>query len=116
MGAVRQELGDLEGAIAIYRAMLAREPDAKTSGAALNNMGAALMISGRANEAAEALRRCIEIDPKKPEAFVNLGVIHQEDGDIEGATQHFSRAYALQRNDGFRVRIATRSKLAVSYR
>ncbi|WP_027055270.1 tetratricopeptide repeat protein [Mesorhizobium erdmanii] len=45
--------------------------------------------------AAEAYRRVIEMSPAAPEAAVNLGVVLQETGDLDGAMAAYSLAYGL---------------------
>jgi tetratricopeptide (TPR) repeat protein len=45
--------------------------------------------------AAEAYRRVLEMSPDAPEAAVNLGVVLQEAGDLEGAMAAYSTAYRL---------------------
>jgi tetratricopeptide (TPR) repeat protein len=46
--------------------------------------------------AAEAYRRVLEMNPDAPEAAVNLGVVLQEVGDLNGAMAAYSMAYALR--------------------
>ena len=46
--------------------------------------------------AAEAYRRVLEMSPDAPEAAVNLGVVLQETGDLDGAMAAYSMAYRLR--------------------
>lgn len=46
--------------------------------------------------AAEAYRRVLEMNPDAPEAAVNLGVVLQETGDLDGAMAAYSMAYRLR--------------------
>ncbi|MDX8520922.1 tetratricopeptide repeat protein [Mesorhizobium dulcispinae] len=45
--------------------------------------------------AAEAYRRVLELSPDAAEAAVNLGVVLQETGDLDGAMAAYSKAYRL---------------------
>jgi tetratricopeptide (TPR) repeat protein len=46
--------------------------------------------------AAQAYRRVLEMNPDTPEAAVNLGVVLQETGDLDGAMLAYSTAYRLR--------------------
>ena len=46
--------------------------------------------------AAEAYRRVLVMSPDAPEAAVNLGVVLQETGDLDGAMAAYSMAYRLR--------------------
>ncbi|ETA72382.1 MULTISPECIES: tetratricopeptide repeat protein [Mesorhizobium] len=46
--------------------------------------------------AAQAYRRVLEMSPDAPEAAVNLGVVLQETGDLDGAMLAYSTAYRLR--------------------
>ncbi|MER9176934.1 tetratricopeptide repeat protein [Mesorhizobium sp. M0119] len=46
--------------------------------------------------AAQAYRRVLKMSPDAPEAAVNLGVVLQEVGDLDGAMAAYSIAYSLR--------------------
>ena len=46
--------------------------------------------------AANAYRKAIEIKPDHAEAALNLGVVLQESGDLEGAMRAYAQAYRLR--------------------
>jgi tetratricopeptide (TPR) repeat protein len=46
--------------------------------------------------AATALRRVLQIDPRRADAEVNLGIVLQDSGDIDAAMRSYGRAYRLR--------------------
>ena len=72
LGATAAARGDLETAIAHYRAALLRAPASADLHA---NLGAALAAQGREHEALETLEAALRLDPGHPEALVNRGVL-----------------------------------------
>jgi Tfp pilus assembly protein PilF len=48
----------------------------------LNNLGAALLHSSRAQEGVIYLQRALVIAPHQPNAYVNLGTYYMEEGTI----------------------------------
>lgn len=58
-------------------------------------LAAALEASGRTDEANEAYRQIVAIDPERAESHYELGVALQSHGDAAGATREFEAAVAL---------------------
>lgn len=60
---------------------------------ALCNLGQLYFASGRPDEAKEALKRALERSDgyAETEASYELGVIHEQEGDLDGARQYFER-------------------------
>jgi protein O-GlcNAc transferase len=58
-------------------------------------LGGALLSIGRAAEAADALRRAIELDPRSVRAHNNLGHALLQCGEISAAIRHFETSLAL---------------------
>ncbi|MGC0317170.1 tetratricopeptide repeat protein [Kitasatospora acidiphila] len=87
--------GDLEGAEAGYRAVLAASPDNAT---ALNNLGFAAAQSGRFDEARELYERSLAIE-EGATARLNLGNVRAALGDLESAIAELSRATELAPHD-----------------
>lgn len=87
--------GDLEGAEAGYRTVLAASPDNAT---ALNNLGFAAAQSGRFDEAVELYERSLAIEDRAT-ARLNLGNVRAALGDLEGGVAELSRATELAPSD-----------------
>ncbi len=84
--------GGLDGAAALYRKLLADDPD---NVVVMNNLS---LIAGGA-EAEALLRRCVALAPQYAAAHVNLGQILQNRGDDYGAIQEFEAALRADAND-----------------
>lgn len=56
------------------------------------NRGTELLRKGRHKEAEEQLRIALELDPRSPDAWVNLGVVRRRMGDLKGAEAAYNRA------------------------
>jgi tetratricopeptide (TPR) repeat protein len=61
-----------------------------------NNLGQALITSGREEEALAMLGRAIELDPKNTDPLVNRGSIHSKRGRYREAIEDFRRAVAIE--------------------
>ncbi|MBI4827951.1 MAG: tetratricopeptide repeat protein [Nitrospinae bacterium] len=99
--------GDWEGAVEMYRAVVAQEPVAPFSWLGL---GKALAALGKHPEAAEAYRRALEQKPGLDEARFGLGAALAESGDIGGAIANFEEHVKRQPDDA-----AALNNLAVLY-
>ncbi|MBJ6801192.1 tetratricopeptide repeat protein [Geomonas sp. Red259] len=86
LGALLDDTGRHEEALAEYRAVLAlREGDPL----ALNNMGSSLFKLGRFAQAAEQFRLALAQAPDAPEPAIALGGALQRAGDVDGAIAVF---------------------------
>ena len=84
--------GGLSGAAALYRKLLADDPD---NVVVMNNLS--LIVGGA--EAEALLRRCVALAPHYAAAHVNLGQVLQNRGDDYGAIQMFESALRADAND-----------------
>ena len=75
---------------ALYRNVVAQYP---TSSLSLNNYGAALNARGAVDEALLLFERSAEIDPDF-RAIANIGLIHQQRGEIDKAIEFYEQAIA----------------------
>ena len=64
----------------------------------LNNMGVALTYGGKPDEAADSLRRALELDPGYTEAHNNMGVVLLNQGKIKEAISHFRKASCIKKD------------------
>ncbi len=95
LGNLRQELGQYDAAIDVYRVALEREPQ---SPALLNNLGLALLKQGNAaclDQAVAVFERLLELAPESADVHNNLGHARQRSGDHANAVASFERALAL---------------------
>jgi protein O-mannosyl-transferase len=89
LGVAKGVRGDLEGAVAEYRAGIARvRPEATALRAALlHNLGGALIRLGRSTEALDPLRQAVAIDPGATPPAEGLALALWITGDLDGAEQ-----------------------------
>ena len=88
----RHRDGDLEGAVAAYRALL---DDRADYGPALLNMGQALRRLGREEEAIECYERATELPDAAGGAWYNLGNLHLARRQFEVAESAFGKSIEL---------------------
>ncbi|HXH03241.1 MAG TPA: tetratricopeptide repeat protein, partial [Candidatus Competibacteraceae bacterium] len=93
LGALWQELGDLEQARAAYARALALQPDYARAHC---NLGSVLVAQGRRAEGVAAYRRALQHDPRLFDAWFNLGQVLREDGDAAGAVAALEEALRCQ--------------------
>ncbi len=93
LGRMKQQENDHRGAIAIYTAMLDRQPD---MGDAWNNLGVAYRETGQQDEALSSFCKAVEFAPGMAEAWNNLGVAQDELHLIEKAPDAYRKAIAIQ--------------------
>ena len=92
MGRLATESGDLGGAIAAFRKVLARQPaDAE----ALLGLADAFLLAGKTGEAEEAARRALAASPAYWATSSKLGVVLVSVGRVEEAVAAFRRAVEL---------------------
>lgn len=58
-----------------------------------NNLGVVLLQLGRGNEAIQALKKSIEIDPKNINTWLNLATFYESRGDLDSAKDTLSKAF-----------------------
>ena len=92
----KQQAGQLAEAEAIYRQVLAAQPD---SAEALNLLGTLAAQQGRLAEAAELISRAAKLARENVEIYVNLGVVLLIGKRADLAESAFRRALALRPGD-----------------
>ena len=63
-------------------------------------LGESLRLRGRVDEAAEAYRQAVEVDPEYAQAHVMLGVSLSTLGDIDGAVEAYRQALEIDPDNG----------------
>jgi tetratricopeptide (TPR) repeat protein len=61
-----------------------------------NDLGSLLLLAGRADEAEQAYRKAIEIDPGKVSALFNLAQLQQQRGELREALGLYERVVKIQ--------------------
>jgi tetratricopeptide (TPR) repeat protein len=96
-GRLAEAEGDMDAAIAGYQAALAETPD---DIALKSRLGAAMVLTGRVEEAEKMLREVLKAQPYSAEGEHYLGRIELERGEIEASRQRFARAARLDPENG----------------
>ncbi|MBT3791807.1 MAG: glycosyltransferase family protein [Rhodospirillales bacterium] len=103
-GHILAGLGQLEEAVARYKAALAQDPKRPLT---LSNLGNVLKRLGHYDDAADHLSRAVILDPEFAAGWSNLGLVHRERGDFDGAFAAFLKAIAITPNEpGFHYNLA----------
>ena len=93
LGRLKQSENDHKAAIAIYRAMLKRQPNI---GEAWNNLGIAYRETGDPDEALSCFRKAAAFAPQMAEAWNNLGVAQDESNLVENAANSYKKAIEIR--------------------
>jgi len=96
VGVEREARGDVEGALAAYRAALARARDPGEEAQALHDAGRLLLGAGRLEEAEASLREAVARPVALPEATYALAFLRERRGDLEGAATWAERTLAAE--------------------
>ncbi len=103
-GRLAEAQGDMNGAIAGYRAALGEAPN---DAALKSRLGAALVLTGELAEAEALLRDVLKVQPYSAEAEHFLGRVELQRGEIEASRQRFQRASRLSPENGtYRMYVA----------
>jgi tetratricopeptide (TPR) repeat protein len=82
LGVALTDRGDLDGAVAAFRALLGLAP---TNAGYLQSLGTTLREKGDRDEAVATFRAAIRLNPSDPMAHYELAVTLMEVGDLDGA-------------------------------
>jgi protein O-GlcNAc transferase len=93
LAAQHRQAGRLGEAEAVYREILAQQPDHAD---ALQLLGIVVYNLGRAGESAELIGRAVALDSSRPDYQFNLGLVLAGQGKIDEAIAAYSRATALE--------------------
>lgn len=88
----RRQSGDAPGAEAAYRRVLQRWPDDSRT---LNNLGNALAMQGRSDEALEQYLKAARVDPLNAAAWFNASQIYTQRYEYKPANDAVARASAI---------------------
>jgi tetratricopeptide (TPR) repeat protein len=100
LGGFMEQIGDFQGAAGLYRQALALEPCRNQTWYFIhNNLGYSLNQLENYDDAIPYLRRAIEIDPRRPNAYKNLGLAFEAKGNFEEAAELFVAATRANASD-----------------
>jgi tetratricopeptide (TPR) repeat protein len=92
LGFLREQQGDLDGAVASYRQAIARRPDFPL---AHFNLGVAERLRGNLPAAAAALGQALNLDPDYADALDQLAMTREQSGDLDTALTLYRRAIRI---------------------
>jgi len=92
MACAKEELGDLEGALGVYSAIIEDDPDEP---AAYNNRGRLYFERGRLEDASADFEAAIALDPGYSTPYFNRGNLRAARGDVDGGADDIRRAAKL---------------------
>ena len=92
LGAALQKKGDLEGAIAAYRAAIESDTYTTISGSIYKDLGLALQAKGELQEAIAAFRKAVDLNPSVSTYHYNLGIALHTTNDFTGAIAAYRAA------------------------
>lgn len=95
VGELMYKQGDLEGAIEAFKRITELEPLSENARVAYINLGNALDEAQRFDEAIDAFKKSLMIDPKDSSVLYNLGIAYKHRGKPEMAIESWSRAADL---------------------
>ena len=100
LGQLMEKRGDYAAAAEYYRGALSMEPlETRTWYFIHNNLGYCLNQLGRSDEAEPLLKRALEIDPQRANAYKNLGLSYEARGGYVDAAECYIAATQVQASD-----------------
>jgi tetratricopeptide (TPR) repeat protein len=106
LGQLMEQIDDYQAAISYYRQAFELEPVSSTTWYFINNnLGYCLNVGGAYKAAEPYLRAAIQIDPDRYNAYKNLGISLQGQGDCVGAARAYVKATQADASDGRALRL-----------
>jgi len=91
LGTIYMQQGKLDEAIPELQIAVRQRPDSTT----FNNLGVALSLKGRIDEAMKCHKKAIQLDPKNAEAYFNLGNILYSQDKFRKAISEYEKAVRI---------------------
>jgi Tfp pilus assembly protein PilF len=99
LGAYEHSRGNFAAAVQQYQIVAERAGNVPFRAKAYTNMGFAYRQMGQKDKAKQAFEVSLQLVPDQPNILVPLGLLEESEGDLQAATQHYSRAMELKPND-----------------
>lgn len=99
LGAYEHNRGNFAAAVQQYQIVAERAGNVPFRAKAYANMGYAYRQMGQENKAKEAFEMSLQLVPDQPNIMVTLGLLEESEGDLQAATQQYSRAMELKPSD-----------------
>jgi len=99
IGVCDKKMGNLQGALEHYTAVLRLSTEPNLRSAAFSNLGSLYRMSGNYQAARENYTEALRIKQDNPIALIGLGLIAQKTGDPAGAVAYYSRGLAAEPSD-----------------
>jgi tetratricopeptide (TPR) repeat protein len=96
IGAYLHQHGHIADAIRLYKLALALTPDARLRSTTYDNLGTAYRQLGEDAKAEAALEQSVQLNPNQSNAWLGLGLLAEQQGQLNEAISDFSRSVALQ--------------------
>ena len=90
-----QQASDINGALSLYETWVTHTQNPNKH-MALFNYGSLLQSTGNSNGAEVAYRKCLELSAKFPQAYINLGLILEKNGNREKALETWSQFVGMR--------------------
>jgi tetratricopeptide (TPR) repeat protein len=99
LGAYEDRRGNMAAAIARYKVVSAQTADVGMRSMAYASMGFVYRKTGDLGDAQECFEAALRLAPNGVRATVGLGLIAQDDGNLDGAVRQYSLAATRQPNE-----------------
>jgi tetratricopeptide (TPR) repeat protein len=86
---------DFAKSLYYYQKALVNKPQQNALPIILKNLGFALIVHGRYEEAMGHLVRSIRLNPKDPKTHLNLGIVYKKKGNMGRANYHYGQARTI---------------------
>lgn len=91
LGTIYMQQGELDEAISEFQIAVRQRPDSTT----FNNLGVALSLKGKIDEAVKCHKKAIQLDPRNAEAYYNLGNILLSQEKFKKAISEYDKAVRI---------------------
>ena len=99
LAAYQLQQGNLTGAVEKFEAILRTNNDGRLRASVFSNLGAAYLRLHDYEQARSNYQSALDLDPRRVQAVMGLGLVAEKTGDFRLAVQRYSEAVGLQPSD-----------------